>query len=388
MVGCQSLMAKTFVFHFSEARVAIHIFPAIIRMTGQSLLMGSLTDEQKGHEMAQEDIFHIRSGGRRIELYAELGRYFTPAGSLDEPRFRSFMRESLEQRSSGANGDGPDEAGEWLSSYLEQVLGYLEDKGMGAVTFRLFEISVEESARMGIEKVSVNPALMRRILSLASSGEKPEPAKKRDPDRKREKIFDSALMVFSKSGFHEATMDEIATSSGVAKGTLYRYFKSKEDLLDSLLKEKSDEIVSRLSGIFLDGEDVLSQIQDFVEQWVEFIEGNHVLYRLIQNEGMMHRSGPRIMFYEHLISNLPMIKERIVAMNEGGMLKTMSFHTVAYGMLGFVDGVVHKWFRSGMDYPLSDEVPVILEVLFNGFVGQENGGKVFFTPPEGPTPGK
>jgi hypothetical protein len=45
--------------------------------------------------------------------------------------------------------------------------------------------------------------------------------------------------------------------------------------------------------------------------------------------------------------------------------------------LGFIDGVVHKWFRGGMAYSLRSEIPVILEVIFNGFVGKEGVQKQF-----------
>ena len=51
-------------------------------------------------------------------------------------------------------------------------------------------------------------------------------------------------------------------------------------------------------------------------------------------------------------------------------------------MLGFIDGVVRKWFRSGMSYSLQDELPVILEVLFNGFVRDASQSRRFYVPPE------
>jgi AcrR family transcriptional regulator len=177
-------------------------------------------------------------------------------------------------------------------------------------------------------------------------------------------------------------MDEIASASGVAKGTVYRYFASKEDLLDQLLKTTSRRIAERFASAFVDSGDVIDQIRIFIEQWMAFIEENHTLYRLIQAEGINGTSGRQTMFYEYLIEDFPMIKERVVAMDTVGALKTANFYTVAYGMLGFIDGVVRKWFRSGMDYPLKDELPVVLEMLFNGFLHDETRRHAFFVPPE------
>jgi TetR/AcrR family transcriptional regulator, fatty acid metabolism regulator protein len=323
--------------------------------------------------MNKENIILIKSGGRRIELYAELGKYFLPTGSLNEPVFRKFLLKELSSK---------EDPSDWLSVYLDRVLSYLEEKGMGSAAISLLEAALDESAKMGTAKVAISPEYLKKLLSLAQNQNKTAQTIKDASQEKRNKIFEAALKVFGERGFYEATMDEVAARAGVAKGTLYRNFKSKDDLFDSLLLESSNEIVERLSKIFIDDSDVLEQAQQFIEEWVGFIEENHVLYKLIQTEGNFKRSGSSIMFYEYLVTNLPMLKERIVSMNINGQLKSMSFYSVTYGMLGFIDGVVHKWFRSNMDYPLSDEIPLILEVLFNGFTDHNAERKIFFCPPE------
>ena len=47
---------------------------------------------------------------------------------------------------------------------------------------------------------------------------------------KKEKILDSALHVFVKSGYSDARMDDIVEESGMSKGAIYYYYKSKKDL--------------------------------------------------------------------------------------------------------------------------------------------------------------
>ncbi len=333
-------------------------------------------------------MFHIRSGGRRLELYAELGSYFSADGQLIEASFKAFLQKSLRDQSveAGEGDAGAERASHWLSAYLQSVLGYLEDRDMNAAARRLFELAVEEAAQHGVHQVVVDPLSLQKLLSVRVSEETARPRKTVDADQKKQKIFAAALQVFAERGFHQATMDEIATASGYGKGTLYRHFKSKEALLDRLLTETSDGIIADLSTIFSGRAHVLEEIKNFIEHWVGFIEDNHVLYRLIQTEGMRgYGAGQGTTFYEHLLSGLPMLKEHFASMNTGRTLKLTSFHTVAYGMLGFIDGVVQRWFRSGMDTPLRDEIPVILEVLFNGFVGDRSDGPTFFEPPEDPS---
>ncbi|SNX53445.1 TetR/AcrR family transcriptional regulator [Thermoanaerobacterium sp. RBIITD] len=56
-------------------------------------------------------------------------------------------------------------------------------------------------------------------------------------NKTKEKIFNAAIDIFSKKGFYKATMDEIAEKAGVAKGTLYYHFKSKDEILEFLIME-------------------------------------------------------------------------------------------------------------------------------------------------------
>lgn len=65
---------------------------------------------------------------------------------------------------------------------------------------------------------------------------------KKHNETKRELIIRKAMETFASRGFHPATMDEIAKAAGVAKGSLYNYFKSKEELLKSLILETIEEV--------------------------------------------------------------------------------------------------------------------------------------------------
>lgn len=325
-----------------------------------------------------------KSGGRRIPLYAEVGRYFTPDGHFESTTFRDVIREYLNEIKSQnqSSAEFHTSARQWLTSYLEEVMDYLDEKDMGNASYQLFNIAMEECAEYGVDSVSFNPARIKRFMAMAR--ENPDIAERSrvSRDDKRKKIFDAALQVFSEDGFHRATIDRIASVSGVGKGSVYRYFPSKEELLDQLLTESFAVIVDRVSRELSTDGDILSQVRTMIEFWVTYIGENPQVYRLIQSESMSQQSGGRNLFYDYLITHLPMLKERIVSLNKNGKLKTTGFYTVFYGVLGFIDGVVTKWFRSGMDYSLRDEVPIILEVLFNGFVGEQWTQQRFYIPPE------
>ncbi|WP_223700442.1 TetR/AcrR family transcriptional regulator [Sutcliffiella deserti] len=60
-------------------------------------------------------------------------------------------------------------------------------------------------------------------------------------EKKRKRILESALACFAEKGFQVATMDDIVKDSGISKGAIYNYFKSKEELYIELMNEKSNK---------------------------------------------------------------------------------------------------------------------------------------------------
>jgi TetR/AcrR family fatty acid metabolism transcriptional regulator len=62
-------------------------------------------------------------------------------------------------------------------------------------------------------------------------------------EEKRERILRAAASVFAREGFYNAKIEDVAHEAGVAHGTVYLYFGSKDDLLISVFKENLSELV-------------------------------------------------------------------------------------------------------------------------------------------------
>jgi AcrR family transcriptional regulator len=76
------------------------------------------------------------------------------------------------------------------------------------------------------------------------------PRWQRRPAKRSEEISAAALRVFARRGLHQTTLDEVAKEAGVSKGTIYLYFKNKEDLLIAAAQQvvpTLDELVSKRS---------------------------------------------------------------------------------------------------------------------------------------------
>ncbi len=74
-----------------------------------------------------------------------------------------------------------------------------------------------------------------------------EAVKQRGNNEKRRRILDGALKAFAKKGFYNTKVAEIASEAGVADGTIYLYFKNKDDLLISLFEDRMEWIIDRLT---------------------------------------------------------------------------------------------------------------------------------------------
>lgn len=72
-------------------------------------------------------------------------------------------------------------------------------------------------------------------------------------EKRKDDILQAALECFSTKGYYASTVDDIVSASGLSKGAVYNYFKSKEEIFLSLLQKRSEtvwrELTERLSGI-------------------------------------------------------------------------------------------------------------------------------------------
>ena len=100
---------------------------------------------------------------------------------------------------------------------------------------------------------------------------------------KREKILKIAKELFYEKGFRNVTTDDIAKKASVGKGTIYRYFDSKEDILIQLAKELMDDIAQSIYEA-MKKENFNQFIEDMVERIIKDIEVNSKILFLFHRE--------------------------------------------------------------------------------------------------------
>ncbi len=101
---------------------------------------------------------------------------------------------------------------------------------------------------------------------------------------RRAGILDAAYRVFAERGFEQATMAEIAGVAGVAKGTLYLYYPSKQDIYEAALRQSAVEVDARTRAAIEGARSASAKIHAFIETKLRYFEEHRDFFRIAERE--------------------------------------------------------------------------------------------------------
>jgi AcrR family transcriptional regulator len=202
-----------------------------------------------------------------------------------------------------------------------------------------------------------------------------EPTKRRKHKDARSKIMKAALDEFSERGYHATTVDSITDRAGVAKGTFYKYFNTKEGLFNALKEDTIGEFVEIARKDLAQKKDILELIEGVIILYLSFFENNSAFFKVITQEHKDFGKEFSEKFINELLLAFPALKRRCWKASRDGRLKQMNYFTVFFGIIGFLNGVIQKWLLDGAEARLLDEIDTVREVLFYGFVVQSGLGE-------------
>jgi AcrR family transcriptional regulator len=115
----------------------------------------------------------------------------------------------------------------------------------------------------------------------------------RPDEKKRQQIADAAGRLFATLPFHKVKLDDVAAEAGVGKGTLYIYFKSKEDLFFWLIFDAFFRLVDRMETELGANEEIPPRqaLRTIVGELVRFSFENPTLFELARSAGPVTRDG-------------------------------------------------------------------------------------------------
>jgi AcrR family transcriptional regulator len=104
--------------------------------------------------------------------------------------------------------------------------------------------------------------------------------REREKDERREEIIAAAEEIFFKKGLAEATMDDIAEAAELSKGTLYLYYKSKEDLYLAVMLKGMEIMADLFKHAIESDESSIKQIHNLGDAYYQFFEKHREYFRM------------------------------------------------------------------------------------------------------------
>ncbi len=124
-------------------------------------------------------------------------------------------------------------------------------------------------------------SLSSRTGGRERAGKRPKRAEKRTPQPrvgdKRPRILEAAVRVFAKSGFYATRVSDVARAAGVADGTIYLYFKSKDELLLSLFEDRVEKLLAYMRSELPKQGGAPAKLRRIIELQLGLLEGERDL---------------------------------------------------------------------------------------------------------------
>jgi len=189
-----------------------------------------------------------------------------------------------------------------------------------------------------------------------------------DPD-KPQQIIDAAIRVFARNGYYNSRVSDIAREAGIAAGTIYLYFKTKDEILVTLFREKMAGWVASVRREIAGEPDAVAKLRKLVALHFQVLEQHPDLAEVLQVELRQgHKffrgaSAHEVSAYFDVIGGV--LDEGIAA----GLIRHDLPVKVATEMLfGAMDQVETSWVLGKRGYRLTDSADAVASIFLKGIV--------------------
>jgi TetR/AcrR family fatty acid metabolism transcriptional regulator len=200
---------------------------------------------------------------------------------------------------------------------------------------------------------------MASVRRVAQSKEK--------PNGKYEAILRAAIKVFARSGFFNSKVADVAREAGVADGTVYLYFKNKDDILVSIFNDHMNEALANGRKSLAELDEPVEKIKRIVLAHLDGLGRERDLAIVFQVElrsstkFMEQFSATRVTEYLELIRGVIEEGQRLGVFRRG-----LNSQLVAKVLFGALDEMATNWVLSRKRYSLASTAYTVIDVFLNG----------------------
>ncbi|MDN3018447.1 TetR/AcrR family transcriptional regulator [Neobacillus drentensis] len=180
-------------------------------------------------------------------------------------------------------------------------------------------------------------------------------------------IIDAAVIAIAENGYHQTQVSKIAKQAGVADGTIYLYFKNKEDILISLFEEKMGYFVEKIEEKIAGKTTAAEKLLMMVETHFQALSDDHHWAIVTQLELRQSNKELRLRINDVLKGYLQVIDKILIEGKETGEFSSDLDVRLARQMIfGTIDETVTSWVMNEERYDLKALAAPVHRLLING----------------------
>lgn len=189
---------------------------------------------------------------------------------------------------------------------------------------------------------------------------------------KYHQIIDAAVITIAENGYHQAQVSKIARQAGVADGTIYLYFKNKEDILISLFQEKVGTFVAKMRETIQIKAQAAEQLRLLVENHFTMLTEDPHLAVVTQLELRQSNKELRLKINEVLKEYLLLIDQILQeGIDNGEFRSNLNIRLARQMIFGTLDEMITTWVMNDQKYNLIASAQDVAEMLLNGFSAEK-----------------
>jgi TetR/AcrR family fatty acid metabolism transcriptional regulator len=195
---------------------------------------------------------------------------------------------------------------------------------------------------------------------------------KNKSSEKYNKILEAAVKVFAANGFFQSTIAQIAREAGVADGTIYLYFKNKDDILFQFFNYKTKQVFQQFSEAVELADNPIDKLRNLVRSHLKAFQQDRDMAILYQTETHKYKRIADDRIKEMSKMYLDIISDIIEqGQQEGCIRKDLYLGLVKRFIVGSVDEVINTWLHADGQYELVSMADPLIELFIRGIGSRE-----------------
>lgn len=198
-----------------------------------------------------------------------------------------------------------------------------------------------------------------------------EDRRNREKKERRKTILAAAEKLFASEGFHQTTLERVATEIDISKGTIYLYFKNKEELFFSTFEEKLERRQAAIKPAFEAANSLEQAINSIVGEQIRFLQENKHFFKLLMGEQVKFERADsdevrKKTFFKNHAKFIESLINGFSRHMENERINHISSKTLTLTIIGSINAHLMNWILTSGESSLEVAKDDIVQIICHG----------------------